>query len=179
MQFLDRADTFSDRLAGLSPADWAKPSPCQGWNASDVLDHIIDTQRSLFAERDINLGTRPGGDPTQAWAAHLRSVRSAVEDEQAMLASYEGWFGPTTLADTLLAFYGFDLIVHAWDILAAAGRQLVWTPDELGILEDAITGWGEALYMDGICRPALEVEPEADHQTRLLALLGRRAGPTL
>ena len=33
--------------------DWSSPSPCEGWSALDVLDHVLMTQRGLLAERGI------------------------------------------------------------------------------------------------------------------------------
>lgn len=82
-----------------------------------------------------------------------------------------------TLADTLAAFYGFDLIVHAWDIAQADGREVAFGDEELTFIEASIPAWGGSAYMEGICKPAREAAPEADQQTRILAALGK-AGRT-
>ena len=37
--------------------------------------------------------------------------------------------------------------------------------------------FGPALYMDGICQPAVDVPADADPRTRVLARLGRPADP--
>ncbi len=60
-QFLGHADTFTQRTTSLSPAQWACPSACEGWTAQDVLDHVIDTQREVFARHGMDLGARPSG----------------------------------------------------------------------------------------------------------------------
>lgn len=172
-QFLARIDRFTQRVDAFGPDAWGKPSACEGWSAEDVLDHIVDTQRGFFAERGIDLGPRPEGRPGEVWASHAEMVRAVVTDEEALLETYEGWFGPTTLADTLAAFYGFDLIVHAWDIAQAEGREVAFDDEELAFIEASIPAWGEALYMEGICKPAHEAAPDAGRQTRLLAALGR------
>ncbi|MBK6954892.1 MAG: maleylpyruvate isomerase N-terminal domain-containing protein [Actinomycetales bacterium] len=39
--------------------DWSAPSPCEGWSALDVLDHVLMTQRGLLAERGIAPTRRP------------------------------------------------------------------------------------------------------------------------
>lgn len=175
-QFLQRIDRFTQRLDAFGADAWSQPSACEGWSAADVLDHIVNTQRDVFAERGVGLGPRPEGRPGEVWEAHAEAVRAAVADEDALLATYEGWFGPTTLADTLMAFYGFDLIVHAWDIAQAEGREVAFDDDELAFIEASIPVWGEALYMDGICKPAVDAGPGADRQGRLLASLGRLSG---
>ena len=123
-QFLGHVDTFTRRIANLETDRWENPSPCEGWSAKDVLDHVIDTQRDVFSKRGLELGPRPEGAPHEAWAAHAAAVRSAVTDEETLLATYDSFFGPTTLADTLLSFHRFDLIIHAWDIQRAAGNNL-------------------------------------------------------
>ena len=148
--------------------------PARGGSAKEVLDHVIDTQRNVFGNRGLELGPRPEGAPHEAWAAHAAAVRSAVTDEETLLATYDSFFGPTTLADTLLSFYCFDLIIHAWDIHQATRNDLKLTSTELDLLETCIQSWDEVLYQEGICKPPVEVPDDADRQTRILALTGRR-----
>ena len=173
-QFLGHVDTFTQRIADLHTDHWENPSPCEGWTAKEVLDHVIDTQRDVFGKRGLDLGPRPDGAPHEAWAAHAAAVRSAVNDEETLLATYDSFFGPTTLTDTLLSFYCFDLIIHAWDIHQATGNDLNLTSAELDLLETCIRSWGEVLYQEGICKQPIEVPDDADRQTRILALTGRR-----
>ncbi|WP_165444762.1 TIGR03086 family metal-binding protein [[Pseudopropionibacterium] massiliense] len=173
-QFLGHVDTFTRRIANLDADCWESPSPCEGWTAKEVLDHVVDTQRDVFGKQGLELGPRPEGVPHEVWTAHAAAVRSAAADEETFLATYDSFFGPTTLADTLLSFYCFDLIIHAWDIHRAFGNDLDLTSAELDLLETCIRSWGEVLYREGICKPPVEVPGTADRQTRLLALTGRR-----
>ena len=173
-QFLGHVDTFTQRIANLHTDRWESPSPCEGWTAKEVLDHVIDTQRDVFGTRGLELGPRPDGTPQEAWAAHAAALRSAINDEETLLATHDSFFGPTTLADTLLSFYCFDLIIHAWDIHQATRNDLELTSAELDLLETYIRSRGEALYQEGICKPPIEVPDDADRQTRILALTGRR-----
>lgn len=156
-------------------ADWHRDSPCAGWDAADVVAHVVDTQRAFLVERGADLEALPDGTPDQRWRDHHRSVERALLDEDWSLSAYDGYFGPTTVADTLLTFYGFDLIVHRWDIGQAGGVPVQWTDAEMDFLQSAIEGFGEQLYAEGICAPALAAAPDADRQTQLLATLGRRA----
>lgn len=50
---------------------------------------------------------------------------------------------------------------------------MAFDDEELTFIEASIPAWGEALYMEGICKPARETAPDAGRQTRLLAELGR------
>ena len=173
-QFLGHVDTFTRRIANLDADCWENPSPCEGWTAKEVLDHVVDTQRDVFGKRGLELGPRPEGVPHEVWTAHAAAVRSAAAGEETFLATYDSFFGPTTLADTLLSFYCFDLIIHTWDIHRAFGNDLDLTSAELDLLETCIRSWGEVLYQEGICKTPVEVPGTADRQTHILALTGRR-----
>ncbi len=173
-------ETFDAQAAALTEvvdavSDWSAPSPCEGWAASDVIDHIVDTQRDFLTEQGVAPGDRPTGDPAAVWRAHSAVVDSLMSDPAVAETKYEGYFGPTTIGETLSLFYGFDLIVHRWDIATASGQAASFSEAEIDALELAVTGFGEALYAEGICKPALEVAPGASRQTAILARLGRAA----
>ena len=77
------------------------------------------------------------------------------------------------MGDSLLRFYGFDLVVHRWDVATAAGLDERFDEEELAFVEACAEGFGESLYAEGICRPGVEAPVDADRQTRLLARVGR------
>jgi hypothetical protein len=87
---------------------------------------------------------------------------------------HDGAFGPTTVGDVLLDFYGFDLIVHRWDLARSQGRDARLTGAELALVDAAVDGWGEHAYAPGIFGAPAEVPAGADEQTRVLARTGRR-----
>lgn len=172
--YRDYANGFADAAATLTAADWDEPSPCSGWSARDVVGHLIGTQRDFFAARGVSLPAAPGlGDPTLAWREHRAAVEALLDDPATLDRKFETPFGSMTVGDGLLQFYGFDMIAHRWDIVAAAGRDHRFSDGELDILAGSIDGWGDALYADGICERT-PVPTDADRQTTLLAKLGRR-----
>lgn len=106
--------------------------------------------------------------------AHDAAVRELLADEAFATSEYDGFFGPTTAADTMRDFYGWDLVVHRWDLGRAVGQDVVWDDAERTFVATGLTGFGDHLYAEGICRPAVPAPDDADEQTRVLALLGRR-----
>lgn len=98
-----------------------------------------------------------------------------VADDDLVLAEYDGYFGRTTLAATLADFYGFDLIAHRWDLGRATGQEVAFSGAEMDTMETAIAGFGESLYMDGICARPVAVPQDATRQQRILATLGRQS----
>jgi len=172
-RFLDNAGRFSAVVDAVT--DWTAPSPCEGWSAADVVLHVVDTQRDFLAQRAADLGPRPGGDPAAVWREHLEQVSRLLQDEALVNAEFDGYFGPTTVADTLADFYGFDLVVHRWDVGRAAGQPVTFSSQEMDAAEAAIPSWGDALYSEGVCARPVPVPDDASRQDRLLATLGRRS----
>ena len=170
--FLTNADAL-DRVVRSAGA-WSADSPCAGWSAADVLAHVVDTERDFLTAHGVALRARSTGDPGEVWADHLADLRSVLSDPATGEKAYDGWFGPTTVGDSLARFYGFDLLVHRWDLARAWSRDEPFTDDELDQLDAAIESFGPALYSEGVCAPALEAPPGADRQATLLARLGRQ-----
>jgi uncharacterized protein (TIGR03086 family) len=165
-------------VVGAVPADrWDAPSPCEGWTARDVIAHVVDSQREFLTGRGIDLGPAPdlAADPATALRTHADRVVAAIADPAVADAGYDGFFGPTTVGETLEQFYVWDLVPHRWDVARATGQDAGLTDAELDRVEAGARSWGAALYTDGICRPAVEVPEDAGREARVLALLGRRA----
>jgi len=156
---------------------WTSESPCEGWSARDVVRHLVETQRGLFADRGLALGDQPDidADPARAWRNHAERVRQSITDDAVPAITYEGYFGPTTLGATLEQFYVWDMYVHRWDIAQAAGLDDELTDAELDRIEQGADSFGDALYMDGICRPGAQAPATASRRVQLLARLGRTA----
>lgn len=174
------ADRFSVVVDSLTPTDWDAPSPCDGWTARDVLDHVMSTQRDFLAQHGIDAGSSIQGkaDAARAWHAHDTRLRELLADPAVADLEYDGVFGRSTVGAAITTFYGFDLIVHRWDLAQSAGQDEVLDAAELDTIEALADGFGEHLYGEGVCKPAVDVPDDADRQTKVLARLGRLASST-
>ena len=178
------AHRFSAVVAAVPPETWGAASPCAGWSAADVLAHVVATQRDFLVGHDLDLGAPvdpavAASDPAAAWDAHRRSVEALLAEPGVADHGFDGFFGPTTIGATLVRFYGFDLIVHRWDLARATGADPVLaelSAAELDQVEASIDGFGEHLYGEGICGPAVTVGADASRQDLLLARMGRDPG---
>ncbi len=126
---------------------------------------------------DGALGPEPDvdADPAEAWVSHAQRVEAILSDDAVVAIAYDGHFGPTTVGATLEQFYIWDMVVHRWDIARSVGADDAVSDAEIDRLEAGADSFGEALYMDGVCRPGVEAPTGADRKARLLARLGRRA----
>lgn len=168
-----RADGFTAVLDAVT--DWDAASPCAGWTARDVLAHVIDTQREFLAERGHGLGDLTGEEPMARWREHADAVAPLVADDALMGTTFDGFFGPTTIGEALLQFYGFDLLVHRWDIARSQGSDAQFSDAELSVIDAAVDGYGDAAYMPGVFGAPVAVADGASRHQRVLARTGRRA----
>jgi uncharacterized protein (TIGR03086 family) len=173
--FRDNAEKFDAVVGAAGDADWDAQSPCEEWTAAGVVAHVVDSQRDFLERQGAEVGPRPSGSPPEVWAAHRTAVDDIVADEDFTSREYDGYFGRTTIEETLANFYGFDMIVHRWDLATALGRDAAWSGAELDRIEIALDGFGDNLYVDGVCKPAVDVPDDAPRAVRLLGRMGRRA----
>ena len=178
------AGPFGAVVDRVPAAGWDAPSPCEGWSARDVLAHVVTSQRGFLAERGVDATTSPQldvdhptdgtTDPSAAWHAHDERMRELLADPAVAGMEYDGVFGRTTVGRSIVAFHGFDLVVHRWDMAVAAGLDERLTADELDLVDRSADGFGDHLYGEGVCKPAVPTRDGADRQERVLARLGRQ-----
>ncbi|MDQ3359535.1 MAG: maleylpyruvate isomerase family mycothiol-dependent enzyme [Actinomycetota bacterium] len=171
----ERVQRVADTAA--TSAAWDNDSPCAGWAARDVIRHMIDTQRDFLSRHELALPPPPEAtaapDPAAEWRTHAAGVCGLLADPQVGPREYDGHFGRTSIGATMARFYGWDMLVHRWDLARALGADDTLTTEELDEIEGSAQGFDDQLYAEGICRPALPVAQDADRQVRVLARLGR------
>ncbi|MFC0249433.1 maleylpyruvate isomerase N-terminal domain-containing protein [Citricoccus parietis] len=155
-------------------SDWDAASPCEGWTAADVLDHLMDTHRDFVTRhgREIPLVS---GSPAEQWQHHAAALDALVRDEEFIGTVVETPFGDSTVGQVLLDFYGMDLIVHRWDLATSQGADHRLSDDELAEVDAAVDGYGAAAYGPGIFKDPVQVPEDADRQARVLGRTGRAA----
>lgn len=172
-EFRALAERFSQILR-RSDGRWQSPTPCENWTVADVVAHVLDTQRDFLARQDLDPGTLPeDASPRGRWQAHADHVIAVLQTDGVADQAFDGYFGPTTIGDTMANFYGWDLAIHGWDIARATGQDDPISDAEARELMRGAEGWGPALYSEGICAPALPVSDDARDHDKLLAMLGR------
>ncbi|MBJ8346140.1 TIGR03086 family metal-binding protein [Antrihabitans sp. YC2-6] len=181
-------ETTADRFRRLSatlttrvdavPADrWDSSSPCEGWTARDVLRHIVDSQAGFVKNVDLEIPAGPSVDenPSAAWQHNRDALQGFLDDPAKANREYEGGFGKAVFADSVRAYFCFDLIVHGWDIARATGIDETIPPEDLVLMAEFGEQAGPMLRSPGVCGPELEAPADADKQTRLLRFFGREA----
>ena len=145
-------------------------TPCDEWTVADVVEHVVTTQHE-FLERMGVAGDSSVDDRRSVTAA----MQAALDDPARCNQTYDGYFGPTTVGETVDQFYSMDLMVHAWDIAEATGGDTAMDPAEVPGMLAMAREMGDRMRVPGGMGPEVAVADDADDQTRLLGLLGRRA----
>jgi uncharacterized protein (TIGR03086 family) len=178
-QTSERIRRLSDRFEGLVAAvpegRWANPSPCEGWDARDVVRHVVDVHGMMLKSIGRTLSDAPSvdDDPLGAIRAARADVQAVLDDPAVAATEYDGFFGRSKISETIDQFLGFDLAVHGWDLARATGQDTTMDPAEVTRLSQQVEGMGDMLRTPGVCGPEVAVPPSASAQDKLLGVLGR------
>jgi uncharacterized protein (TIGR03086 family) len=159
------------------PADrWNSPSPCEGWDARDVVRHVVGNCETFEGFIGGSLGDIPSvdDDPSGAFKAASAVVLRDLEDPARATAGFDGFFGPSTFEQAVDRFASFDLLIHRWDLGRAAGIDVRMHPADVRWADDKAKSFGDMIRTDGVCGPEVEAPAGADEQAKLLAYLGRQ-----
>ena len=90
-------------LDAVPAGAWSGPSPCDGWSATDVVAHLVQTQRDFLLTHGADLGPAPDvpADPGAAWRDHAQRVLGALAHDGFVATGYDGHVGPTTVGASL------------------------------------------------------------------------------
>ena len=170
-----------DRVMRAVPAGaWDAPSPCEGWSAREVAGHAIAVVVNVGAKLGANdpvdafadLATTAGDDPATTCRRARVATLAALDRPGTLTTPVVSSLGEMTI-DDYVALMAHDALVHAWDIARATGVDERLDP----WLVDLVFA---RMRRNGLPRAAdrygdeIDVAPDADAQTRLLAYTGRR-----
>jgi uncharacterized protein (TIGR03086 family) len=182
---LTQACAATERLvAGVTPADYGRPTPCTEWDVRTLLNHVFGT---LDLGRDL-LGDLPPADPTMGPGGlpaldlvgddPLDAYRKGVAGMLAAAADGLGRTHTTPLGEmpgvALGGSIALDVLVHGWDLARATGQDAGVDPslaaEVLAFAHTAVTDdrRGSAIG------PAVPVAADAPVIDRLAGYMGRR-----
>jgi uncharacterized protein (TIGR03083 family) len=152
---------FGEAVAAAE-GKWDRRSPCDGWDARAVLEHVIGFHDVLLL-RPLGLKPdRPREDPQLRWRLTYHSLEAAVRSgDVTRLEAYQ-----------LMPNLTRDVLVHTWDLARAIGADDRLDPDWCELFYTALPTDPGALTTSGMFGAPVAVDA-IDVQARLLARLGR------
>lgn len=172
------AGRFTERADEVPDGAWDLPAPCEGWDARDVVRHLVEWVPAFFdAAGGPTLPTGPSvdDDPVGAWRTMSDGIQSLLDDPEASAAPIEHpRAGSHRFDDAVAMFVLGDVVVHTWDLARATDLDETLDAD---IVHDMLVGMeplDEMLRTSGHYGPKVAVGADADEQTRLIAFTGRQ-----
>jgi uncharacterized protein (TIGR03086 family) len=181
-RFNSAVGEFDRRVRAIRPEQWHNPTPCAEWDVRALVNHLVTEQlwapllldgATVDDVGDRFEGDQLGTDPVTAWTSAAAAAREAFAAPGALRRSVELSYGRRP-AEGYCQEMTMDLAVHAWDLARGImgdehlDEDLV--DDVLAFIEPQV----EHLASSGLFAPPVAVGAEADAQSRLLAMLGRR-----
>jgi uncharacterized protein (TIGR03086 family) len=171
-------------VAGVTPADYGRPTPCTEWDVRALLNHVLGT---LALGRDL-LGDSPPADPSMGPGGlpaadlvgddPLDAYRKGVAGLLAAAGDGLGRMHATPLGEMpghlLGGFTTLDILVHGWDLARATGQDATVDPtlaaEVLAFAHSAVTDASRAPLIG----PEVPVAAHASVTDRLIGYMGRR-----
>ena len=162
---------------------WHLPTPCSEWDVKQVVNHIIGENLwagELFQGKTIQeVGSRLDGDlagnnPAAAYRDSVTVASEAVTAPGAMEVTCHLSFGDYSGSDYAAQLF-MDALIHGWDIARATAQDTRLGADLVEACLPIAVELARQFRSAGVFGEDLPVDPTADPQTKLLALLGRRA----
>jgi uncharacterized protein (TIGR03086 family) len=176
-RFRKVAGGFARRAESVDPDAWSRPSPCEGWDARDVVRLWWGGPPFLRSGAGLELPAGPSVDenPVAAWTVFCAGVQDVLDDPAVSESEFHDERTRTHRVDAAIDMFVLgDVLIHTWDLARATGQDDIPDPDEVRRMRAGREGLGDLLVQSGHYAPAIGVADDADEQTRLIALTGRR-----
>ena len=175
-------DEFARRVEEVGADQWGLATPDDDWDVRALVNHLVVEDlwappllegRTLAEVGDRFDGDQLGDDPVATWERASAAAVAAVGETGVLDRTVHVSFGDIP-GHEYVSQLTCDHVIHAWDLARAVGADERLDPELVefayGFLEPQVDGWRSA----GVFGPRVDVPGDADRQTRLIALSGRR-----
>jgi uncharacterized protein (TIGR03086 family) len=179
----ERATThFSDLVQQIKDDQWSAATPCADWDVRALVNHLVYEARwvpPMLKGRTIEQvgdrfdGDLLGADPKTAYDDALGGARTAIKEPGAGEQTVHLSYGDTP-AHEYLAQLTCDFVVHACALARGLGADDSLDPDMVQWVDEIARPQAAMLAASGLFDPPVDVPDDADAQTKLLALFGRK-----
>jgi uncharacterized protein (TIGR03086 family) len=158
-------------------------TPCDDFDVRALLNHVVSgnlwveplvSGKTIEQVGDQFDGDVVGDDPSAAYDASARLACDAFERPGAMDAPVAVSYGPVP-GEVYAGHRFIDVLIHGWDLAVATAQDTTLDPELVETCWEIVRPQQDLLRGSGVFGTEIDVPADASSQTRLLALLGRRA----
>jgi len=170
-------------VRGITPERMTESTPCEDFDVRGLLNHLVSgnlwveplvSGKTIDEVGDRYDGDVIGDDPSAAYDASARVAGDAFAQPGAMEVPVAVSYGPVP-GEVYAGHRFIDVLIHGWDLAMATGQDTTLDPGLVETCWDIVRPQQELLQGSGAFGSPVDVAADADSQTRLLAVLGRRA----
>ena len=175
-------EEFDRYVKAIKPDQWGNQTPCTEWSVRDLVNHLVNEDRwtvPLLAGSTIEEvgdkfdGDLLGDDPLGTWEIAKKEASNAVQSEGAMEKTVNVSWGQISGAEYIGQLFN-DHVIHAWDLAKGIGADDTLDPELVEVLWSLTEPRKEELAGYGVFGTPVEVPDDADTQTKLLGIFGRK-----
>lgn len=173
--YVTAARGFS-RVLAQSEGRLDRASPCEGWTAKDVVDHVMGGAPYYAVAWG---GTAPDVPDDADLATRFDAESAALADACSRPGALDQMTS-SPIGDgeipvrVMLGIFTTDTLIHTWDLAKAIGVDVELDADLLQRSWDGVVPMESVLRAPGIFGPAVDVADDAPFQDRALAFFGRQ-----
>lgn len=173
---------FDRHIQAVGDDQWSNPTPCTEWDVRTLVNHIVYEDlwtvpliegKTIEEVGDRFEGDVLGDDPKATWADASKRALDAIAGvglEQPVNVSWgqipaSEYIGQLTL----------DHLIHGWDLARGTEGDDRLDPELVEACWSVAKSQEEMIRGSGVFGEQQDLPADADTQTKLLALLGRRA----
>jgi uncharacterized protein (TIGR03086 family) len=181
--YLEAMQGFDERVMLIKDDQWSAPTPCPEWDVRALVNHLVNENKwmkpllegkTVPEVGDAFDGDLLGANPKKAWSEASAEAAAAASEagvlERVVHVSWADISGEDYLNQMFL-----DHLIHSWDLARGIGADDTLDPGLVETLYAQIAPREEELKSYGVFGGKVEADPDADTQTKLLAVLGRTA----
>jgi len=187
LDFGPATTTMARLVTGVTDDQLTAPTPCPDYTVADLVDHIR-VLAFAFTE-SARKGAVPAGEGRgdasrleTGWREQIPAQLSELAQAWRDPAAYDGLTtaGPIEMPGAAAALVALDeVVVHGWDLARGLGREFTARDEDVAAcmaFAEPFSAPGTEAMRGTAFGPVVPVPPDAPALTRLLGLMGRRAG---
>jgi uncharacterized protein (TIGR03086 family) len=166
-------------VANIRPDQLDAGTPCDDYDVSGLLQHLISGNYWVAPLVEGKTIAEVGDALDRSFSVEdydpsAREADAAFSGSGAMQKPVAVSYGPVP-AEVYAGHRFIDVLIHGWDLAKATGQDTTLDAELVNACFEVINPQLDLLKGSGMFGSEVKVPNDADSQTKLLALLGRRA----
>jgi uncharacterized protein (TIGR03083 family) len=138
----DERDRLVADLGSIAPADWERPSLCDGWAVRDVVGHLIGVWTTWQYGLPIVIGLVRHGFRANIWIQRDAKRRAAGRSSESLLADLAATRSETSIGARFHPLRGVSIsewVIHGQDVRRPLGISQSLSTERLVTVADTLT----------------------------------------